>query len=67
MDFGNKLKKLFENYRYFKCVQTTKTLKNTRIKLYNTLGLSVLLYWNETRTIKAKDARRITAAVMKHV
>jgi hypothetical protein len=44
-----------------------KTLKKTRIKLYNTLALPVLLYGSETWTIKAKDARRITAAVMKYM
>ena len=38
-----------------------KTLKKTRIKLYNTLALPVLLYGSETWTIKARDARRITA------
>jgi len=42
-----------------------KTLKKTRIKLYNTLALPVLLYGSETWTIKARDARRITAAEMK--
>ena len=44
-----------------------KTLKKTRIKLYNTLALPVLLYGSETWTIKARDARRITAAEMKYV
>jgi hypothetical protein len=44
-----------------------KTLKKTRIKLYNTLALSVLLYGSETWTIKAKDAKRITAAETKYV
>jgi len=39
-----------------------KTLKKTTIKLYNTLTLPVLLYGRETWTIKASDARRITAA-----
>ena len=39
-----------------------KTLKKTRIKLYNALALPVLLYGSETWTIKARDARRITAA-----
>ena len=39
-----------------------KSLKKTRIKLYNTLALPVLLYGSETWTIKARDARRITAA-----
>jgi len=42
-------------------------LKKTRIKLYNTLALPVLLYGSETWTIKARDARRIaTAAEMKY-
>jgi len=38
-----------------------------RIALYNTLALPVLLYGSETWTIKASDARRITAAEMKYV
>ena len=44
-----------------------KTLKKTRIKLYNTLALPVLLYGSETWTIKAREARRITAAEMKYM
>jgi len=44
-----------------------KALKKIRIKLYNTLALPVLLYGSETWTIKASDARRITAAEMKYV
>jgi len=44
-----------------------KTLKKTRIKLYNTLALPVLLYGSETWTIKARDARRMTAAEMKYM
>jgi len=44
-----------------------KTLKKTRIKLYNTLALPILLYGSETWTIKARDARRITAAEMKYM
>jgi hypothetical protein len=43
------------------------TLKKTRIKLYNTLALPVLLYGSETWTIKARHARRITAAKMKYM
>jgi len=39
-----------------------KTLKKTRRKLYNTLALPVSLYGSETWTIKARHARRITAA-----
>jgi hypothetical protein len=44
-----------------------KALKKTRIKLYNTLALPVLLYGSETWTIKARDASRITAAEMKYM
>ena len=44
-----------------------KTLKKARIKLYNTQALPVLLYGSETWTIKARDARRITAAEMKYM
>jgi len=44
-----------------------KTLKKTRIKFYNTLALPVLLYGSETWTIKARNARRITAAEMKYM
>ena len=44
-----------------------KTLKKTTIKLYNTLALPVLLYGSETWTVKARDARRITAAEMKYM
>jgi len=32
-----------------------RTLKKTRIKLYNTLALLVLLYGSKTWTIKARD------------
>jgi len=39
----------------------------TRTKLYNTLTLPVLLYGTETRTNKARNARRITAAGMKYM
>jgi hypothetical protein len=44
-----------------------KSLKKTRIKLYNTLALPVLLYGSETWTIKARYARRITVAKMKYI
>ena len=49
------------------CLDHKKTLKKTRIKLYNTLALSVLLYGSETWTIKVSEARRITAAEMKYM
>jgi hypothetical protein len=44
-----------------------KTIKKTRIKLYNTLALPVLLCGSETWTVIARDARRITAAEMKYM
>ena len=47
--------------------QPQKTLKKTRLKLYNTLALPVLLYGSESWTIKVRDARRITAADMKYM
>jgi hypothetical protein len=49
------------------CLDHKKTLKKTRIKLYNTLALPVPLYGSETWTIKAGDARRMTAAEMKYM
>ena len=68
MDIDNKL------HNYLKITgilnnlfKPQKILKKTRIKLYNTLALPVLLYSSETWTIKARDARRITAAEMKCV
>ena len=48
-------------------IRPQKTLKKTRIKLYNTLALPVLLYGSETWTIKARDVRRISAAEMKYM
>jgi len=44
-----------------------KILKKTKIKLYNTLVLPVLLYGSETWTVKASDGRRIIAAEMKYM
>jgi len=44
-----------------------KTSKKTRIKLYNTLALPALLWDSENGAIKARDARRITAAEMKYI
>ena len=44
-----------------------KSFKKTRLKLCNTLALPVLLYGRESWTIKARDARRITAAGMKYM
>jgi len=44
-----------------------KTLKKTRIKLFSTLAIPVSLYGSKTWIIKASDARRIRAAVMKYM
>ena len=44
-----------------------KTLTKTRIQLCNTLAPPVLLYGSETWRIKARDARRITAAEVKYM
>jgi hypothetical protein len=44
-----------------------KLFKKTRIKLYNSLALPVLLYGSETGTVKARDTRRITAVEMKYM
>jgi hypothetical protein len=44
-----------------------KPPKKRRIKLYNTQVLPRLLYDSENRTIKARDARRITAAEMAYM
>jgi hypothetical protein len=44
-----------------------KPLKKTRTKLYSTLALPALLYGSETWTIKAREARRITAAEVKYM
>jgi len=49
------------------CLDHKKTLKKTRIKLYNTLALPVLLYGSETWTIKARNARRISEAEMNYM
>jgi hypothetical protein len=44
-----------------------KTLKETKIKLCNTLPLPTLLYGSENWTNKAREATNITAAEMKYM
>jgi hypothetical protein len=39
----------------------------TRIELYNTLALPVLLYGSETWTVKARDASSTLAAEIKYM
>jgi ABC-type ATPase involved in cell division len=68
LDIDNKLHNYFKitgilNYVF----RPQRTLKKTRIKLYNILALHVLLYGSETWTIKATDVRRITAAEIKYM
>jgi len=68
MDIDNKLRNYLKITGILNNVfRPQKTLKKTRIKLYNTLALPVLFYGSETWTIKARDARRITAAEMKYM
>ena len=68
MDIDNKLHNYLKITGIINNVfRPQETLKKTRIKLYNTLALPVLLYGSETWTIKARDARRITAAEMKYM
>ena len=43
-----------------------KTLKKRRIKLYKTLAFPALLHRSENWTIKARDAKIITATEMKY-
>jgi len=68
LDIDNKLHKYLKITGILNNVfRPKKTHKKTRIKLYNTVALPFLLYGSETWTIKARDARRITAAKMKYM
>jgi hypothetical protein len=68
LDIDNKLQKYLKITGILNNVfRPRKSLKKTRIKLYNTLAVPVLLYGSETWNIKARDARRITAAKMKYM
>ena len=68
MDIDNKLHNYLKITGILSNVfRPQKTLTKTRIKLYNSLALPVLLYGSETWTVKARDARRITAAEMKYM
>jgi hypothetical protein len=42
-----------------------KVQKGTRIKMYTTLALPLLLYGSKTWTLKSKDKSRLTAAEMR--
>jgi len=65
LDIDNKLNNFLKITGILNIVfRPQRTLKKTRIKLYNILALPVLLYGSETWTTKASDARRRTAAEM---
>jgi hypothetical protein len=58
MDIDNKLHNYLKITGIINNVfRQQKTRKKTRIQLYNTLALPVLLHGSETWTIKARDAR----------
>jgi hypothetical protein len=67
LDIDNKLRNYLKIASILNNVLGHKTLKKTRIKLNNTLALPVLLCGSETWTIKARNARRITAAEIKYM
>ena len=68
LDIDNKLNNFFKLTGILNNVfRPQKTLRKTRTKLYNTLALSILVYGSKTCTIKARNARRITAADMKYM
>ena len=68
LDIDNKLNNVLKITGILNNVfRPQKTLKKTRIKLYNTLALPVLLYGSETSNFKASDARRRAAAEMKYM
>jgi hypothetical protein len=66
VDIENKLKNYLKITAIInnRCIPE-KTVKKTRIKLYSTLPFPALLKGIENWTIKARDARRETAAQMK--
>ena len=67
LDIDNKLHNYLKITGILNNVFKPQKLLRKRLKLYNTLALPVLLYGSESWTIKARDARRITAAEMKYM
>ena len=67
LDIDNKLNNFLKITGILNNVFRPQKRNKARIKLYNTLALPVLLYGSETWTIKASDARRITAVEMKYM
>jgi Holliday junction resolvase RusA-like endonuclease len=68
LDIDNKLHNYVEiTGILIMCLDHKKLFKKTRLKFYNTLTFPVLLYGRKTWTIRARDARRITAEEMKYM
>jgi hypothetical protein len=67
MDIGNKLNNILEITGILNNVfRPQKTPSESTNKTVQYTALPVLLYGSETWTVKASDARRITAAEMKY-
>jgi hypothetical protein len=67
MDIDNKLNNYLKITGVVNNVfRPKKSLKKTRIKLYNTLAIPALLCGSESWTIKARDATRVTAGEMRY-
>jgi len=64
VDIDNKLKNYLKINNMFR---PQKPLKTMKIKLYHTLALPAPFYSSENWTIRARDARRKTAAKMKYM
>jgi hypothetical protein len=68
LDIDNKLNNYLKITGISKNVfRPQKHLREPTLKFSNTLALSVLLYGSETWTVRARDARRISAAEMKYI
>jgi hypothetical protein len=68
MDIDNKLNNYLKITDFINNVlRPQETLKNTRIKLYNSLPLPALSNGSENRASKVRHARRITATEMKYM
>jgi hypothetical protein len=63
---GSKISKVLKITGIFNVIfKPNKVRKNTRIKLYSTLALPVLLYVSECWTIEAKDKARLISVEIK--
>ena len=68
VEIDNKLNNYWKMTGIMKNVfRPQKTSKKSRTSMYKTLGLPALLYRSENWIIKARDARRITAAEIKYM